>query len=231
MAAFKKMEKEERVKAEVTAQRKANQPPSYKDWVTDKANAGDKAAQVQIKGWEYAAKRTPETVRAPLERNEQRQPARNEGVLAGVEWRRRWFIGGVEYKIDGKAAVIDKGAHLKLVGGERRADDRAVALMLGLQAAKTGGSVGLTGSREFQERCAWLAAEKGLFVKFADPKVQAHYDAQKAQIKQFKEQRAEARKQPQKQPAEARRPTTQAIITQRQQEEKARAMGRGLGRG
>lgn len=231
VAAFKKMEKEDRLRAEVAAQRQAHQPPNYKEWVTDKANAGDKAAQAQIRGWEYQAKRTPEAVREPLERNEQRQPARNEGLLAGVEWRRRWFIGGVEYKIDGKAAVIDKGAHLKLVGGERRADDRAVALMLGLQAAKTGGNVGVTGSREFQERCAWVAAEKGLSVKFTDPKLQAHYDAQKAQIKQFNQLRAEARKQPQKQQDAVRRPTTEAIITQRQQEQKAHALGRGLGRG
>ena len=231
VAAFKKMEKEDLLRVEVAAQSQAHQPPSYKEWVTDKANAGDKAAQTQIRGWEYKAKRTPEAVREPLERNEQRQPARNEGLLAGVEWRRRWFIGGVEYKIDGKAAVIDKGAHLKLVGGERRADDRAVALMLGLQAAKTGGNVGLTGSREFKERCAWLAAEKGLSIKFADPKVQAHYEAQRAQIKQFSQMRAEERKKPQKQQDEARRPTKQAIITQRQQEQKVRGIGRGLGKG
>ncbi len=231
VAAFKKMEKEDLLRVEVAAQSQAHQPPSYKEWVTDKANAGDKAAQTQIRGWEYKAKRTPEAVREPLERNEQRQPARNEGLLAGVEWRRRWFIGGVEYKIDGKAAVIDKGAHLKLVGGERRADDRAVAIMLGLQAAKTGGNVGLTGSREFKERCAWLAAEKGLSIKFADPKVQAHYEAQRAQIKQFSQMRAEERKKPQKQQDEARRPTKQAIITQRQQEQKVRGIGRGLGKG
>ena len=231
VAAFKKMEKEDLLRVEVAAQSQAHQPPSYKEWVTDKANAGDKAAQTQIRGWEYKAKRTPEAVREPLERNEQRQPARNEGLLAGVEWRRRWFIGGVEYKIDGKAAVIDKGEHLKLVGGERRADDRAVALMLGLQAAKTGGNVGLTGSREFKERCAWLAAEKGLSIKFADPKVQAHYEAQRAQIKQFSQMRAEERKKPQKQQDEARRPTKQAIITQRQQEQKVRGIGRGLGKG
>ena len=229
VAAFKKMEKEDRVKAEVAAQRQANQPPGYKEWVTDKANAGDKAAQVQIKGWEYQAKRTPDDLRAALERNEQRQPARNEGLLAGVEWRRRWFIGGVEYKIDSKAAVIDKGAHLKLVGGERRADDRSIALMLGLQAAKTGGNVGVTGSREFRERCAWVAAEKGLSVKFADPKLQAHYDAQKAQIKQFNQLRAEERKQPQKQPEAGR--SWQSISAQQQREQKARGLGKGLGLG
>jgi hypothetical protein len=230
VAAFRKMEKEDKLRADLAAERQANRPPSWQAWVTDKANAGDKAAQAQIRGWEYAKKRTPEAVRAPLERNEHRQPSSNEGATAGVEWRRRWFIGGVEYKIDGKAAVIDKGAHLKLVGGSR-ADDRSIALMLGLQAAKTGGNVGVTGSREFKERCAWLAAEKGLSVKFADPKLQAHYEAQKAQIKQFNQQRAEERKQPQKQQGEARRPTTQAIITQRQREEKAHVIGRGLGRG
>ena len=230
VAAFRKMEKEDKLRAELAAERQANRPPSWQAWVTDKANAGDKAAQAQMRGWEYARKRTPDAVREPVERNEQRQSPRNEGVTAGVEWRRRWFIGGVEYKIDGKAAVIDKGANLKLVGGSR-ADDRSIALMLSLQAAKTGGVVGVTGSREFKERAAWVAAEKGLSVKFADPKLQAHYDAQKAQIKQFNQLRAEARKPQQKQQDEARRPTKQAIITQRQREQKARGIGRGLGRG
>jgi hypothetical protein len=112
VAAFKKMEKEDKLRAELAVQRQADRPPSWQTWVTDKANAGDKAAQAQVRGWEYAKKRTPEAVRAPLERNEQRLPSSNEGATAGVEWRRRWFMGGVEYKIDGKAAVIDKWAHL-----------------------------------------------------------------------------------------------------------------------
>ncbi|HQT47666.1 MAG TPA: relaxase/mobilization nuclease domain-containing protein, partial [Acidocella sp.] len=216
VAAFRAMEKRDQLRVELAAERQSARPPSWQAWVTDKAQEGDRAAQGQLRGWQYAKERAPEGQRQKLERSDARQPTRNEGATAGVDWRRRWFLGGVEYKIDGKAAVIDKGTTIKLVDG-RGADNRALALAMGLQAEKRGGNVAMTGNEAFKARCVDVAAERGLSLRFEDPRMQRSLEAKRQQ-------------QGPQQGQQQRRPTLQAIhAQQRQQTEQKRALSLGLG--
>ena len=226
VAVFRAMEKRDKFRAELAAEKEANRPPNWHSWVEQQAQAGDKAAQAQMRGWQYDQQRTPEAARAKLEQAEARQPTRNEGLTGGVEWRRRWFRGGVEYRIDGKAAVIDKGSHIKLVDG-KRADDRAIALMMNLQAGKSGGNIKLVGGEEFKARCADIAVERGLKVRFEDRAARLRYDVRNHEKAQARQAAAERNRQAN----EPRRPTKQAIVVeqQKQQQQIQRNLSRGRG--
>ena len=218
VAAFRAMERRDALRESLAEQRKASRPPGWQAWVIDQAQAGDKAAQSQLRAWQYAKSRTPEPVRERLEANDRQAPTRNDGVTAGVQWRRRWFLGGVEYKIDGKAAVIDKGDKIKIVG-KGRASDQAIALGVALQAAKRGGNVRITGNRQFKERAADIAAQRGLFVKFEDRRAQQRYEMQRGQQAQ---QRSQVRRQ---KDYEVRRPSVAAVVARQRDQEKQRGRG------
>ncbi|MDD2859666.1 MAG: relaxase/mobilization nuclease domain-containing protein [Acidiphilium sp.] len=218
VAAFRAMERRDTLRQSLAEQRKASGPPGWQTWVTDQAQAGDKAAQSQLRSWQYAKSRTPEPVRERLEANDRQAPTRNDGVTAGVQWRRRWFLGGVEYKIDGKAAVIDKGDKIKIVD-KGRASDQAIALGVALQAAKRGGNVRIAGSRQFKERAADIAAQRGLFVKFEDRRAQQRYEMQRGQQAQ---QRSEVRRQ---KDYEVRRPSVAAVVSRQRDQDKQRGRG------
>ncbi len=218
VAAFRAMERRDTLRESLAEQRKASRPPGWQAWVIDQAQAGDKAAQSQLRSWQYAKSRTPEPVRERLEANDRQAQTRNDGVTAGVQWRRRWFLGGVEYKIDGKAAVIDKGDKIKIVG-KGRASDQAIALGVALQAAKRGGNVRIAGNRQFKERAADIAAQRGLFVKFEDRRAQQRYEAQRGQQAQ---QRSQARRQ---KDYEVRRPSVMAVVSRQREQDKQRGRG------
>ena len=209
VAAFRAMERRDQFRESIAQQRAAVRPPEWRAWVEQQANQGDKAAQSQMKGWHYAQQRTSEPVRQRLEATDRQAPARNDGITHGVEWRRRWFRGGTEYKIDGKAAVIDKGDKIKLVAG-RRADYRAVALAIGLQAEKRGGNVWIEGNRAFKERVADIAARRGMSVKFEDWQTQSLFVKRKNELLPEKKQEA----------GQARRPTVQAVVAREREQQK-----------
>lgn len=218
VAAFRAMERRDTLRQSLAEQRKASRPPGWQTWVIDQAQAGDKAAQSQLRSWQYAKSLTPEPMRERLETNDRQTSTRNDGVTAGVQWRRRWFLGGVEYKIDGKAAVIDKGDKIKIVG-KGRASDQAIALGVALQAAKRGGNVRITGNRQFKERAADIAAQRGLFVKFEDRRAQQRYEAQRGQQAQ---QRSQAGRQ---KDYEVRRPSVAAVVSRQRDQDKQRGRG------
>lgn len=209
VAAFRAIERRDQFRQSIAQQRAAARPPEWRAWVEQQANQGDKAAQSQMRGWQYAQQRTSEPVRQRLEATDRQTPARNDGITQGVEWRRRWFLGGTEYKIDGKAAVIDKGDKIKIVAGQR-ADDRAVALAIGLQAEKRGGNVQIDGSRAFKERVADIAAKRGMSVKFEDRHTQAQFEKCKAELRPEKKQES----------GQARRPTVQAVVAREREQQK-----------
>jgi hypothetical protein len=201
VAAFKALERKDWLQNNVAEQRAAARPPAWKEWVVQEAQTGDRAAQSQIRAWEYAQKRTPEAMRTKLEQVDARQTTRNDGVTSGIEWRRRWFLGGAEYKIDGRAAVIDKGYKIKIVD-QGRASDRAIALGVALQATKRAGNVRIDGSRAFKERVADVAASQGLRVKFEDRKMQSRYEKARAAMQT---------PSPGRQAGGPRRPTVEAV--------------------
>jgi co-chaperonin GroES (HSP10) len=75
--------------------------------------------------------------------------------------------GEVTYKMYGLDVIKDVGKRVDLL----QTDDLTIETALRLAQAKFGSKLTLTGSREFQERVALIAVERGLKVEFADPAI------------------------------------------------------------
>ena len=178
VAIFRAMERRDLLRASLSAERVLKDPPAWRDWVRDQAANGDKAAQAEMRRWEPQA----ETKGRQQEPGLPSRTGHYEGLTTGVEMRSRRFRGGIEYRIDGKVAVIDKGHIIKTVGKDQ-ASPKAIALSLTLQAEKQGGYVKVYGSRAYKDRVADIAATRGLAVKFTDRKTQARYAGRLAQVR------------------------------------------------
>lgn len=75
--------------------------------------------------------------------------------------------GLVTYKIRGVNVIKDTGKRVDLL----ETDALTVETALKLAQAKFGNKLTLSGPREFQERAALIAAQKGLLVEFTDPSI------------------------------------------------------------
>lgn len=75
--------------------------------------------------------------------------------------------GEVTYKMHGLDVIKDVGKRVDLL----QTDDLTIETALRLAQAKFGSKLKLTGSREFQERVALVAAQQGLRVEFVDPAI------------------------------------------------------------
>jgi Ti-type conjugative transfer relaxase TraA len=177
-AIFRAMEKRDRLAAALEAYRLTREPPAWRAWVQDQAERGDKAAQVEMRRWQASE---PGKV-GEREQTEANRPGSYGGLTDGVEMRARNFRGGVEYTINGKVAVIDKGNVIQTVD-KGRESPQAIALAVSLQAAKRGGHVKIDGNRAYKDRVADIAATRGLSVRFEDRKMQARYAGRLAQVR------------------------------------------------
>ncbi|MGR7464157.1 TraI/MobA(P) family conjugative relaxase [Klebsiella aerogenes] len=95
-------------------------PQTYRQWVEARALEHDRAAIAQLRGWAYRAKRGDRT------------PALSDRVLkcAVADDIRPFNISGYEtrvnrdgaicYEKDGSPAIVDKGAHIEIVGKTKR---------------------------------------------------------------------------------------------------------------
>lgn len=178
-AIFRAMEKRDRLAAALEAHRLTREPPAWRAWVQDQAERGDKAAQVEMRRWQ-----APEPGKAGERGQAQTsQPGRYGGLTDGVEMRARSFRGGVEYRINGKVAVVESKGNVIRTVDKGREPPQAIALAVSLQAAKRGGHVKIDGNRAYKDRVADIAATRGLSVKFADRGMQARYEARLAQVR------------------------------------------------
>ena len=180
IAAFKTVEHIDHIKADLAVKRQAAHFPSYQEWVANRANDGDRAAQAQMRGWKYAKARMTEEQRQKFEKNETRLPIANSGLTNGVTWQRHWLRKGVVYSINGEAALIDKGTNIKILKG-RKASDQSIALTMSLIAQKQGGKVDMRGDKAFKERCIAVAVEHKINVTFFDKEMQTAFEAARGQ--------------------------------------------------
>ncbi|MDE2343900.1 MAG: hypothetical protein KGL63_11040, partial [Betaproteobacteria bacterium] len=161
------------------AHRLTREPPAWRAWVQDQAERGDKAAQVEMRRWQ-----APEPGKAGERGQVQTsQPGRYGELTDGVEMRARSFRGGVEYRINGKVAVIESKGNVIRTVDKGREPPQAIALAVSLQAAKRGGHVKIDGNRAYKDRVADIAATRGLSVKFEDRRMQARYAGRLAQVR------------------------------------------------
>jgi len=86
--------------------------------------------------------------------------------------------GDVTYKRNGLNVLRDQGQRVQML----QTDDQSIETGLRLAQQKFGGKLTLTGSQEFQERTARIAAEQGIRVEFADPVINKIMEQRKAEL-------------------------------------------------
>jgi hypothetical protein len=122
-----------------------------------------------------------EVAQAELDRmiaNKRKQPQEQNSIVAiGVinkmdpaQFNLKYEVnrgGEVTYKMGGLDVIKDVGKRVDLL----QTDDLTIETALRLAQAKFGSKLTLTGSREFQESVAIIAAQQGLKVEFVDPAI------------------------------------------------------------
>lgn len=176
IAAMEAVQKRDSLKASLRDERDAKRPPSYQQWVADRAEAGDKGAITQLKGWQYQdARKRAAAEKAVAEEAEQGAMAggaRQEDVALGEITRGiRWMVdratGDVTYhSAGGRELLRDTGRQVSVLDQQ---SDQAITAGLLLASQKFGGKLTLTGSEVFQRRAVELAVQQNMQVRFLDP--------------------------------------------------------------
>lgn len=171
----------ETVKAERLAFR-SERPQSLRDWTTDRAHEGDRAAISQLRGWAYADKRQASQLRREeadlaqrphlgTEGQQDFDPAKPRRITDRVTWSVDRRSGAVDYQVDQKAAFRDSGPRLTFDSGSSRDHD---AIEVGLRlASEKFGRIKVFGSQAFADEALKVAVDRGLDVRFSDPQLEA----------------------------------------------------------
>jgi hypothetical protein len=142
---------------------------SYRDWVTDQAQAGRPAAISQLRGFLYAEKRPSSrstlpavlVVESPDENFNSTVHRHSLGELDYVVDRRN---GDVRYERAGELLFIDQGSKISLY----QENEAAYVAALQLGQAKFGSRLHVTGSAASKKAFALAAAKHDLRVEFTD---------------------------------------------------------------
>lgn len=173
IAAMEAVQQRESLKKSLAEERNAKRPPGYRTWVADRAEAGDKAAIAQLKGWQYQDSRK----RAAAEKSEREEAARGAlkgsdqqstelvDVTAGICWKVDRSTGDVTYQQAGRDLLRDTGKQVSVLDQQ---SDQAITAGLMLASQKFGSTLTLTGSSEFQRRTVEIAVLQHMHVKFLD---------------------------------------------------------------
>jgi hypothetical protein len=178
---------------------------SYRDWVADRAEAGDLAAISQLRGFAHADKRKGKHPQEPDIANAQRayfsafsdsdlDPVWPTRLSERVTWAVDRSTGSVNYLINNRLAFRDEGRRITLNNDSHNDAD---SIEMGLLLAKEKfGALVVHGDQEFWDRVLAVAAERRLDVRFADPELeQRRKDAIKADIDQKRQRVVEDQKQ------------------------------------
>lgn len=208
VAAFTVAAKRDELKAIIKAENtsfKKEKCPCYRDWVTDRAEAGDPAAIAQLRGFAYADKRKGKRqeelnitdVKQPYfaaTSDSDLDPARPARLSERVTWAVDRSTGAVNYSVNDRLAFRDEGQRITFNKDSRNDAD---SIELGLLLAKEKfGAVAVYGGQEFRDRVLATAVERRLDVRFADPELeQQRKDAIKADIDQTRQRFIEDQQQ------------------------------------
>jgi hypothetical protein len=174
IAAMEAVQKRESLKTSLREERNEKRSPGYRAWVADRAEAGDRVAISQLKGWQYQDLRR----RAAAEKSEQEEAARGAlsgtdqqstaplEVTTGIRWKVDKCTGDVTYLQAGRDLLRDTGKQVSVLDQQ---SDQAITAGLMLANQKFGSTLTLTGSPEFQRRAVEIAVHQNMQVKFLDP--------------------------------------------------------------
>ncbi len=187
----------QKLNQEVSEERAAVPTLTYQQWVERKAEAGDRRAAAQMRGWRYQdsrnlrkidpmtakpfgelqARPVPEPIRQSTVdwqelANEhvkqlKEQPAFRETV-DGLRWKADSKTGDVLYGVHGVNALIDRGKKIIVLVAEPNAT--RVALQMAIH--KYGGLIDAKGTAAWQDQLIAAALQDNVLVVFIDPKLQ-----------------------------------------------------------
>lgn len=175
IAAMEAVQKRESLKRSLKEERDAKRPPNYQQWVADRAEAGDRGAIAQLKGWQYADTRkraaaeksaAEEATRGALIGSDRQAEIVPEEITTGIRWKVNRATGDVTYHAAGRELLRDTGRQVSVLDSR---SDQAITAGLMLAAQKFGNTLTLTGPAGFQRRAVEIAVQQNMQVKFADP--------------------------------------------------------------
>ena len=162
------------LRQQLQGERVASRAKTYREWITEQAEAGDIAATRQLRGFLYHEKRSrrERTTRLGQEAptigsasNQRPDPVFY--AIANMTWVVDRKTGDVTYKLDGKNAFVDVGEKINLI------DNREATFAASLKVAqeKFGSYLHVTGTDEVKREIATVAAKHGLNVRFTEDRM------------------------------------------------------------
>ena len=162
VAAEKTEALQKRQAAERAALRALPPADAWRQWIIERAAAGDSAAEAALRGVRYRERRTPKRDSLSGEQHENLSPRITVAALTADLDARRHFI---TYRdVTGAERFVDFGERIEMC--DREPDSLEAALRIA--AEKYGGRVSIQGSSEFRERAARLATRIGVRVSDED---------------------------------------------------------------
>jgi hypothetical protein len=155
-------------------ERVASRPRTYREWITEQAEAGDIAAARQLRGFLYREKRArrESAVRLgqeglTIESASNQRPDAVFYAIANMTWVVDRKTGDVTYRLDGNDAFIDVGEKINLI------DSREATLAASLKVAqeKFGSYLHVTGADQLKRDIVTTAAKHGLNVRFTEDRM------------------------------------------------------------
>jgi len=162
------------LRQQLQEERSASRAKTYRQWITEQAEAGDIAAARQLRGFLYHEKRSrrERTTRLGQEAptigsasNQRPDPVFY--AIANMTWVVDRKTGDVTYKLEGKNAFVDVGEKINLI------DNREATFAASLKVAqeKFGSYLHVTGTDEVKREIATVAAKHGLNVRFTEDRM------------------------------------------------------------
>lgn len=169
IARMERLTQEQAIKAEFKELRKflkeeRNKPQTeqYRDYLTEQAQQGDSVALNELRRMKSAPEKIDEQI--PSFRSSVGSVNAIEAINRSMSYQVH-KNGDVTYKRNGVDVLRDAGQRVEML----QMDDQSIETGLRFAQQKFGAKLTLTGSQEFQERVARIAAEQGLKVEFVDP--------------------------------------------------------------
>lgn len=199
LAALEAAKQRAALRCELAAERQrlrddpANRHRTYREWVAERAEAGEEAAVAQLRGWAYADKRHAKHLHGLEDRTDHAGfspvdtvPPRDLVVLDRVAAHRVMRDGSVHYRVGGHDAFTDYGRVMRMDRDNDLDADKIVAMLV-VAREKFGNRFALTGTPAFREAAMQAIAQHHLPIELKDAS-----DA--ARLRQLREEQAPTRR-------------------------------------
>lgn len=188
----------------------------YRDFLTDKAQAGDERALSELRRMSPASTEKARdadalvTAAEPAREKQESEPIyRARAITYHVERN-----GDVTYQREGRDMLRDQGKAVHML----QSDHQTIETGLRLAQQKFGNKLALSGPQDFQEKAARIAAESGLKVEFTDQRLNKIMRDRTTQLEEQKAANIEAAR------------AGKAFATEREREQKGNGRGEALER-